>query len=135
MDELKLTDEQWVVIEPLLPPQPKTGRRREHDRQVLNSLVYRLKTGVRYKDIPRTPDYAAKSTVYHWLKRWTEKGVFECIWQSLLSLLEVEGKLNLDSGSVDGSFVAAKRGEPESAAAKKAKAVPSWQSVKPMAYL
>lgn len=134
MDDLKLTDEQWTIIAPFLPPQPKTGRRREHDRQVLNSLVYRLKTSVRYKDIPRTPDYAAKSTVYHWLKRWTEEEVFERIWQSLLSLLEVEGKLNLDSGSVDGSFVAAKRGEPESVAAQKAKAVPSWQLVKPTAY-
>ncbi len=35
-----------------------TDRRREHDRQVLNSLVYRLKTGVRYRDIPRSDDYA-----------------------------------------------------------------------------
>jgi putative transposase len=110
MSALKLNDEQWAVIAPLLPSQPKTGRRRKHDRQVLNSLVYRLKTGVRYKDIPRSEDYAAKSTVYHWLKRWSEEGVLEALWQKLLSLLEAEGDIELSEGSLDGSFVPSKRG-------------------------
>lgn len=110
MDDLKLSEEQWRVIAPLLPPQPRTGRRREHDRQVLNSLVYRLKTGVRYRDIPRSEDYAAKSTVYHWLSKWSEAGVLERIWQQLLAELEAAGDINLSQGSVDGSFVPTKRG-------------------------
>lgn len=110
MSDVKLSDEQWEVIAPLLPPQPRTGRRRAHDRQVLNSLVYRLKTGVRYKDIPRSEDYAAKSTVYHWLANWSEEGVLEGIWRKLLSLLEVEGGIDLSEGSLDGSFVPSKRG-------------------------
>ena len=110
MSEVKLSDEQWEVLAPLLPPQPRTGRRRQHDRQVLNSLVYRLKTGVRYKDIPRSESYAAKSTVYHWLKRWSEEGVLEGIWRKLLSLLEAKGAIDLSEGSLDGSFVPSKRG-------------------------
>jgi transposase len=110
MSDVKLSDEQWEIIAPLLPPQPKTGRRRQHDRQVLNSLVYRLRTGVRYKDIPSTGDYATKSSVYHWLKRWSEEGVLETVWQRLLSLLEAQGDIDLCEGSLDGSFVAAKRG-------------------------
>ncbi len=110
MSDLKLSDEQWEMIQPLLPPQPKTGRRRKHDRQVFNSLVYRLKTGVRYKDIAKSEDYAVKSTVYHWLRRWSEEGVVDAIWKQLLSLLEAEGKLDLREGSLDGSFVPAKRG-------------------------
>ncbi len=75
MNEARLSDEQWEVIEPLLPPQPRTGRRRQHDREVLNSLVYRrlgqngryracpLVTGSRYRDLPRTPEYAASASV------------------------------------------------------------------------
>lgn len=110
MDDLKLSEKQWQVIAPLLPPQPRTGRRREHDRQVLNSLVYRLKTGVRYRDIPRTEDYAAKSTVYHWLSKWSEAGVLDYIWRQLLAELEAKGEIDLSSGSLDGSFVPAKRG-------------------------
>jgi transposase len=110
MSDVKLSEEQWKMIAPLLPPQPRTGRRRQHDRQVLNSLVYRLKTGVRYKDIPKSDDYAAKSTVYHWLRKWSEEGVLEEAWRRLLSLLEAEGGIDLSEGSLDGSFVPAKRG-------------------------
>ena len=76
----------------------------------MNSLVYRLKTGVRYKDIPKGEDYAAKSTVYHWLARWSEESVLEAIWRRLLSLLEAEGELDMTEGSLDGSFVPTKRG-------------------------
>ncbi len=110
MNEAKLSDEQWEVIKPLLPPQPRTGRRREHDREVLNSLVYRLVTGCRYRDLPRTSEYAPRTTTYLWLKKWTEVGVLDHIWQTLMSLLEQNGKLDLSKGSLDGSFVPAKRG-------------------------
>ncbi len=106
MNEAKLSDEQWAVIKPLLPPQPRTGRRREHDREVLNSMVYRLVTGSRYRDLPRTPEYAPRTTTYHWLKKWTEADVLDRLWQALLSVLEQEGKVDLSRGSLDGSFVA-----------------------------
>lgn len=124
MNEAKLSDEQWAVIKPLLPPQPRTGRRREHDREVLNSLVYRLVTGSRYRDLPRTAEYAARTTTYHWLKTWTEAGVLERLWQALLSVLEQKGKVDLSQGSLDGSFVAAKRGASKSTTGAKAKAPP-----------
>ncbi len=110
MSDVKLSDDQWEVLAPLLPPQPRTGRQREHDRQVLNSVLYRLKTGVRYKDLPRSEAYAARSTVYYWLSCWSEEGVWEKMFQALLGMLEKEGKLDLKEGALDGSFVPAKRG-------------------------
>lgn len=110
MNEAKLSDEQWAVIEPLLPPQPRTGRRREHDREVLNSLVYRLATGARYRDLPRTAEYAPRTTPTTDSKRGLKRGVRARIWQELLSLVERDGKLDLSKGSLDGSFVPAKRG-------------------------
>jgi putative transposase len=121
MSDTKLSNEQWEILEPLLPPQPPTGRRREHDREVLNSIVYRLKTGVRYGDIPKTEEYAARSTVYYWLKRWSEEGVWEELFQELLGMLDREGKLNLEEGALDGSFVPAKRGVSTSTTATKAR--------------
>lgn len=60
----KLTDTQWRLLQPHMPPQTCLGRNREHDREVLNSLLYRLKTGCRYQYIPRTPEYAAPSTTF-----------------------------------------------------------------------
>ena len=125
MSDTKLSDEQWEILEPLLPPQPPTGRRREHDREVLNSVIYRLRTGVRYKDFPKTEEYAARSTVYHWLKRWTEEGVWDELFQKLLGILDREGKLSLNEGALDGSFVAAKRGATASTTDAKGRAQPS----------
>jgi transposase len=122
MSDTKLSDEQWEVLASLLPAQPPTGRRREHDREVLNSITYRLKTGVRYKDLPKTEEYAARSTVYHWLRRWTEEGVWDGLFQELLGMLDEEGKLSLEEGALDGSFVPAKRGATPSTTATKARA-------------
>ena len=119
-----MSDAQWSVIKPLLPPQPRTGRRREHDREVLNSLVYRLVTGARYRDLPRIPEYAPRTTTYHWLKQWTETGFLDRLWQTLLSLLEQDGKLDLSQESLDGSFVPAKRGAKRSTTGAKAKDQP-----------
>ena len=122
MSDTRLSDEQWEIIRPFLPPQPTLGRRRKQDREVLNSLMYRLKTGCRYRDIPRTEGYAAPSTTHHWVSRWVEDGVFESLWQQLLARLDVEGQLDLSEGSLDGSFVMGKRGVRLSSGATKAKA-------------
>lgn len=124
MSDTKLSDEQWALIAPLLPAQPKTGRRRKQDRKVINSMIYRLRTGVRYKDIPKSADYAAKSTTYYWLQRWTEEGVITSLWQALQALVEDKGEIDLSEGSVDGSFVAVKRGVTKATMARKAKAQP-----------
>lgn len=88
------------------------------NQQVLNSLVYRLKNGVRYKDIPKGEGYAAKSTVYYWLGRWSEAGVLDAVWKRLLGLLEAEGKLDLTEGSINGSFLPSKRGRRDRAFAQ-----------------
>ena len=122
MSDTRLSDEQWEIIRPFLPPQPALGRRRRQDREVLNSLVYRLKTGCRYRDIPRTEVYAAPSTTHHWVNRWVKDGVFNALWQRLLALLDAEGQLDLSEGSLDGSFVPVKRGVMPSPGATKAKA-------------
>lgn len=121
MSDTKLSDEQWEIISTFLPSQPALGRRRRQDREVLNSLVYRLKTGCRYRDIPRAEGYAPPSTTHHWVSRWVKDGVFDSVWQQLLALLATEGKLDLSEGSLDGSFVPAKRGVRPSGGVTKAK--------------
>ena len=122
----KLTEEHWLHIKPLMPPQTRLRRKREHDREVLNSLVYRLKTGCRYRDIPRTPEYATPSTTFYWFKRWTEKGLFKKIWQALLGLLNSVGEIDFSEGSMDGSFVPGKRGDRWSTEAPRETAQRLW---------
>jgi hypothetical protein len=64
------------------------------------------------------------STVYYWLGRWSEEGVWEKMFQALLGMLEKEGKLDLKEGALDGSFVPAKRGAKRLITDAKAKAPP-----------
>ncbi len=130
----RLTDEYWLHIKPLMPPQSRLGRKREHDREVLNGLVYRLKTSCRYRDIPRSPEYAAPSTTFYWFKRWTEQGLFKRISQALLGLLDSIGEIDLAKGSMDGSFVPGKRGASWSIGAQKGTAPRSWCPVRGTAF-
>jgi transposase len=54
MNRHELTDEQWAVIEPLIPKQkPGPGRRRSDDRHTLNGILFVLKTGCTWEDVPR----------------------------------------------------------------------------------
>ncbi|MEM2405737.1 MAG: transposase [Candidatus Methanomethylicia archaeon] len=52
MEFRELSDEEWELIRPLLPPKAKTGRPRINDRLVINGILYVLVTGCRWMDIP-----------------------------------------------------------------------------------
>lgn len=65
-----LTDEEWVLIAPLIPP-GKTGggKRRANLREVVNALMYVLSTGCQWRAIPK--DLPPRSTVYDYFELWT----------------------------------------------------------------
>jgi putative transposase len=115
-----LTDAQWVLIELHLPPQPAHGRRRRHDRQVLNAILYVMRTGCRWCDLPH--DLGDDSTAHRWLLRWMEDGVWEKIWFAMLRSLDERQKLDWATALLDGSFVPAKKGGRTLATGAKAKA-------------
>src|SRR5262245_8735417 len=77
-----LTDEQWALIEPLLPPAMPGGRPREVDlREVVNTLLYQARTGVQWDYLPH--DLAPKSTAYDYFARWRDDGT----WQRVVDAL------------------------------------------------
>jgi len=53
MKTTELCDEQWEHLEPLLPPPRHRGRPRADDRKTLNGILYVLRTGCRWQDVPR----------------------------------------------------------------------------------
>ena len=64
-----LTDEEWSLIEPLIPPAKRGGRRREVVmRQVVNGVMYVLSTGCQWRSVPK--DLPPRSTVHDYLTRW-----------------------------------------------------------------
>jgi putative transposase len=80
-----LTDEQWRLIEPLLPPAKPGGRPREVDlREVVNALFYQARTGVQWDYLPH--DLLPKSTVWDYFVAWRQDGT----WQRLVDALRVK---------------------------------------------
>jgi len=105
-----LTDQQWAVIQPLLPPPARTGRPRADDRRTLDAILLILKSGSRWQDLP--PELGSPVTAWRRLRHWEEQGVWEAIWRALLSTLDTQGKLEWAEAFLDGSFVPAKKGVP-----------------------
>lgn len=105
-----LTDKQWAVIKPHLPKQIflKGGRPRANDRKTINGIVWVLRTGSQWSEMPGK--YGSYTTCWRRLKDWQDKGIWENIWQALLKELEKEGKIDWERHLIDGSFAPAKKG-------------------------
>jgi transposase len=108
-----LTDAQWAVLQPLLPPRHRTGRPRADDRRTLNAILYVLRTGCAWRDLHEK--YGDDSTAHRRLQRWQAEGVWQRIHRALLGMLEGMKRIDWSSGLPDGSFVPAKRGAMRSA--------------------
>ncbi|WP_440581633.1 IS5 family transposase [Streptomyces laculatispora] len=102
---------------PLLPPAPERrrrypGRLRVPDRAALVGVMYVLRTGVAWRDVPAETVGRSGVTAWHRLRDWTEAGVWPRLHAILLTELRRAGLLDLDDCSVDGSHVRAlKRGD------------------------
>mgnify|MGYP002065527290 FL=1 len=108
-----INDDQWKLLEPLLPKQkrnPKGGRPAIHNREVLEGILWVLRTGARWKDLPER--YPSASTCWRRLRLWEEQGVWLDVWRKFLSMLDEKGALDWQEAFIDGSFAPAKKGGP-----------------------
>ena len=77
-----LTDDEWAVVAPMIPPARHGGRKRSVDvREVLNGIFYVLWTGCQWKALPK--DLPPKSTVHDYLELWNWDGTLERIHHAL----------------------------------------------------
>jgi len=77
-----LTDEEWKLVEPLIPPgKPGGGKRRVVMREVVNGLMYILSTGCQWAALPK--DLPPKSTVYDYFDLWSWEGTLDHIHHAL----------------------------------------------------
>lgn len=111
-----LTEEQYALIEPLLPPE-RTGKPgcpyRSH-RQVLNGMVWVLRTGAPWRDLPER--YGPWKTVYDRFRRWRDSGLWQHILDVLLAIARKEDRLEFDFAALDSTVV---RAHKSAAGAKK----------------
>lgn len=108
----ELSDAQWELIAPQLPPHKGTGRPRADDRKTLQGILWVLRNGARWQDVPR--EYGSPTTCWRRLRDWEEAGIWELLWRVILAALESQQKLDWAQAFLDGSFVPAKKGALES---------------------
>jgi transposase len=79
----ELTDSAWAVIAPLLPGDPGRGARWRDHRQVINGILWKLRTGSPWRDLPER--YGPWKTCHERLRRWTADGT----WDRVLARAQV----------------------------------------------
>ena len=85
-----LTDEQWAVLEPLLPKGTKAGRPPVWTRrQLIDGIRFRVRTGVPWRDVP--VEYGPWGRVYDLFRRWQRNGTWQRILTRLQALADAKG--------------------------------------------
>jgi putative transposase len=111
-----LTDAQWALIEPHIPPDPGGGRPRKTDvRDVLDAILYLVRTGCRWRYLPL--DFPPKSTVWRYFDQWRRDGTLDRIHDRLRRKVRTMEKpyhprtsASVDSQSVDTTSGGEQRG-------------------------
>jgi len=103
-----LTDAQGALVRPLLPPPARRGRPHADDRRTINGILWVLRTGALWADLPRR--YGAPSTCHLRLQRWQHEGIWERLWRTLLGRLDEQHRLDWHRAHLDATFIPAKQG-------------------------
>jgi transposase len=126
---MDLTEEQWAIVEPLLPkPRVRSdgrGRPWKDPRDVLNGVLWVLRTGAPWHDVPdRYPPY---QTCHRRFQSWVRSGAIRRVLQALAEDLRHRGGIDVSEAFIDGTFSGAKKGGPASARPSAARGPRSWQ--------
>lgn len=100
---MDLTQEQWLLIQPLLPPQPAAGRRgRPHldQRQILDGILWKHRTRAPWRAIPSR--YGSHQVCYLYFRRWRASGLMKTIFNTLLQDLKTRGNFDVRQAIRDG---------------------------------
>lgn len=102
----ELTQQQWNRLQPLLPSEkPRTGCPSKDHRTVINGMLWILRTGAPWRDLPRR--YGPWQTVSGRFYHWRRIGLLQQLFTALRQQADAEGNLNWDIHFVDGSVIRA----------------------------
>jgi len=115
-----LTDQQWERLQPLLPPQkPPTGRPAADHRRVLDGILWLLRTGAPWRDLPER--YGPWCTVASRFYRWRRAGLWDRLLAAVQQQADAAGQLDWTTHYVDGTII---RAHQHAAGAKKGARTP-----------
>ena len=137
LDGMDLTDAQWTILAPLLPKprlrRDQRGRPWRDPRDVLNGILWILRTGAPWKDLPeRYPSY---QTCHRRFQRWVQQGTLRRVLKALAADLHARGGLDLSEAFIDGTFASAKKKDATSARPSGARGPRSWRSQTALVFL
>src|SRR5258706_9703994 len=133
----ELTEEQWEVLRSLIPePRRRSdgrGRPWRANREVLNGILWILRTGAPWKDLPeRFPPY---QTCHRRFQQWARTGLMKSILEALAADLRARGRIDLSECFIDGSFASARGGGSMWVPPSGARARSSWRWQTPPVFL
>lgn len=119
-----LKDEHWEIIKPYIkepkPREDRRGRERRDPREVLEGILWVLKTGARWRDLPR-PQYPPYQTCHRRFQEWIKNGSIYDLLKGLARILNDAGIIKMGESFIDGSFASAKKGVSKSGKPRKAR--------------
>jgi transposase len=101
----ELKDSEWAAIADLFPAAKATGRPARSTREVFNGVMWVLKTGAPWRDLPDR--YGPWQTVYRRFRAWDREGVLDRILKRLRLKLDEDGYIDWSEVFIDGSSVRA----------------------------
>jgi transposase len=126
-----VSDELWVLVEPLIPKVQRRhrypGRKRIDDRRVLSGILFVLKTGIPWEHLPQELGCGSGMTCWRRLHEWQQAGVWQRLHELLLAKLRAADRIDWSRAVVDSAQLAAVLGAPKPAPARLtgAKSAPS----------
>jgi transposase len=92
-----LSDEAWEALSPHLP-RGRPGKPRVDDRTVISGILHVLKTGCRWRDVPSV--YGPPTTIYNRYNRWSQRRVWQRIFEKMAAAGPIPDELSIDSSHV-----------------------------------
>ena len=109
--EDELAERLWARVRPLLPPEPPKpngGRPRADDRACFLAVLFVLRSGCRWRDLPAC--FPSAVTCWRRHRDWTDAGVWHRAWALVLEELDAAGGLDTSELALDATFVEARKG-------------------------
>jgi len=107
----RVPDDLWAKIQAILaqydPPEP-IGRKRIDQRRALDGIIYRLRSGVQWNQLPK--EFGDDSSVHRTFQRWVELGVFDRIWALMVTDCTELGGVNWEWQAADAAMGKARLG-------------------------
>ena len=99
----EIPDAAWQRLQPILAeayPAKPTGRSRIDFRKAINGIIFRMRTGCQWNQLPKT--FGDDSSVHRWFQTWVEDDIFVQLWAVLLEECDALGGVDWKWQAVDG---------------------------------